>query len=84
MRRNISSKFIQEMSYQQVSVLHRGSEQTATEDFMNNNETRAIRVNVCTTIEELEGRLEAIKLLNPMKGWLRALKYIMCSVILSL
>jgi hypothetical protein len=28
---------------------------------MNNNETRAIRVNVCTTIEELEGRLEAIK-----------------------
>jgi hypothetical protein len=28
---------------------------------MGNNETRAIRVNVFTTIEELEGRLETIK-----------------------
>jgi hypothetical protein len=35
-------------------------EQTPAEDVLSDNETGAIRVNVCTAIEEFEGSLKAI------------------------
>jgi hypothetical protein len=57
----ISSESSEKRAYQQVSVWHKGSEQPPTEDVERDNETRAVGINVCTPIEELEGDLKAIQ-----------------------
>ena len=53
--------FQKKNEYEHVSIRHEGGEYTATEDFIRNNETRAIGGNICAPIEKFSGSLEAIK-----------------------
>ena len=59
--KRLSLEFLEEHEYQHVSIRHEGSEKIATEDFIRDNKTRAIRGHVCAPIEKFSGSLEAIK-----------------------
>jgi hypothetical protein len=50
----------EECEHEQISVWNEGSKQTTTEDFISNDLTRAIRINVCAPIEKFRGDLEII------------------------